>query len=65
MGTIGWFARNQVAANLLMALILVAGIVTVSGTTDESGSGPILTWDDATPGIRSDTRNRERSTRCT
>jgi len=31
MGTIAWFARNRVAANLLMAVILVGGAVTVFG----------------------------------
>jgi multidrug efflux pump subunit AcrB len=31
MRTIEWFARNRVAANLLMALILVSGAVTVFG----------------------------------
>ena len=30
-GSVDWFARNRVAANLLMALILVAGVVTVGG----------------------------------
>jgi len=31
VGSIGWFARNRVAANLLMTLILVAGLITIAG----------------------------------
>jgi multidrug efflux pump subunit AcrB len=30
-GTVAWFARNRVAANLLMAVILVSGAITVFG----------------------------------
>ena len=30
-GTVGWFARNKVAANLFMAMILAAGLVTIFG----------------------------------
>ena len=31
MNAIDWFARNRVAANLLMAMILLAGVITVVG----------------------------------
>ena len=30
-GTVGWVARNKVAANLFMAMILAAGLVTIFG----------------------------------
>ena len=31
MGSVAWFAHNRVAANVLMAVILVAGLVTIFG----------------------------------
>ena len=31
MGSIGWFARNRVAANLVMALVMFGGLITVGG----------------------------------
>ena len=34
-GAIGWFARNRVAANLLMAFVLGAGLMTVSNVPQE------------------------------
>jgi multidrug efflux pump subunit AcrB len=35
MGSIGWFARNRVAANLLMALIIVGGVVSITTVRQE------------------------------